>query len=482
MIEFKSVTGNTYAWDEEVGLFIPFPPTMKAVVMEIANKKSKEEIIERLKRNFNEEDITYCYDWLLKWNRIKFQTNNVIKETSYKNITESSFKVHILKYGLKQLTLSVTNECNLRCKYCGYSEYYEYTKGYSNKHMSFIVAKKAIDYYFSLIEEGRKYNPKRVPSVAFYGGEPLMSFGLIKKCIEYINNTYTSQEVNYNITTNGCLLDKDKVDWLIKNKVSVTISLDGPQDEHDRNRVYRNGKGSFEDITRNVSRFLDTKYEKFLAISVFDLKADLFKRDEFFGRSDVPQLGITNAVNSGPGCTYYNQFTEKDRLAFIEQITRARSHYIEKLKDQKGQKRKRSVFDLLFGESSSRALDRCISIYSSIYSLMSFTASCIPGEKIFVDVDGYFHICERVNGTYHIGNVEDGLDFGRIKDLVSEYLSHMDKCDSCKLKRSCNKCFSHFMAGKEFLYSSEVCEEDEIDQVDAFSTAFSIGEIDPEFR
>ena len=52
MMEFKSAKGNSYAWDDEVGLFIPFPPTISAVtrVLSNVNPLSKEDIIEKLGR------------------------------------------------------------------------------------------------------------------------------------------------------------------------------------------------------------------------------------------------------------------------------------------------------------------------------------------------------------------------------------------------------------------------------------------------
>lgn len=481
MLEFKSATGNMYAWDEDVGLFIPFSQTMKVVATEISHKKSRENIIEKLRDNFNEDEIAFCYDWLQKWNKIKHQKNKLIRERSYEDARNSSFKIYLLKYGFKQLTLNVTDNCNLRCKYCGYSDYYKYSRGYPNKYMSFAVAKKAIDYYFSLFEEGRRYNPKRKPSVAFYGGEPLLNFSLIKDCIKYINEIYNSFDTSYNITTNGTLLDKYKANWLMRNNVAIAVSLDGPEMEHDRNRVYKNGEGSFKDTMKNLSKVMDSNYEKFSAISVFDWMSDLFKRDEFFKKSEVPLLSFISAVNSGPGCTYYDQFSEKDCLAFREQVRKARTNYLDKLKDRRKRKEKQSVFDLLFGITAYSTVDRCITVFSSTRSLMPFTGACIPGEKIFVDVDGKFHICERVNGTYPIGDIEVGLDFGKIKEIVLEYLRHMDKCDSCKLKRSCDKCFGHFMADKRFLYSSEVCKDDESSQAYIFGTAFSIAEIDPSF-
>ena len=49
----------------------------------------------------------------------------------------------------------------------------------------------------------------------------------------------------HSITTNGTLLDEDKLDLLSGYDVSLKVSVNGPAELHDRNRVYRDGSGTF---------------------------------------------------------------------------------------------------------------------------------------------------------------------------------------------------------------------------------------------
>ena len=53
-----------------------------------------------------------------------------------------------VKNNLGQLTLQVTQGCNLKCEYCAYSGNY-FNREHTNKSMSFETAKKAIDYFIS---------------------------------------------------------------------------------------------------------------------------------------------------------------------------------------------------------------------------------------------------------------------------------------------------------------------------------------------
>jgi uncharacterized protein len=478
MLEFETPAGNMYAWDDEKGLFIPFSPTMSAVMNEFSNQEtlSKEKIIAHLKEKFNIDEIAFCYDWLKKWEKIKLPN---YKSQIPQNVDISNVKNYILVHCLSQLTLCVTEDCNFRCKYCTFSDFYEYNRGYSNKYMDFIIAKKAIDCYLSLLEEGKRYNPLRKPVIGFYGGEPLLNFKLIKTCVEYIENKYSSWNVLHVITTNGSLLDREKANWFMEHDFVISISLDGPEAEHNRLRVYSNGRGTFSDVIENISPMMEARYKEIYSLPVFDWKSDLFKREEFFIRKDIPPVARASLVTNVEGCKYYEQFTKEDYLAFLGQLEMARTYYFKDLNNQI-QKEKASFFDKLVGQIPGDDLFNGISIYPPP-PIMPLTGACVPGRKMFVDVNGNYHVCERVNNAFPIGNVDEGLNFEKIGKLISDYISHMDKCLSCKVSRKCTCCYQTFTTDKEFSYSSKVCEKIESFRKDSFVKSFSIAESNPEF-
>ena len=76
-MEFETTNGNMYMWNDEVGIFVPFSDTMKAVRDEIygENATSLEKVIKKL--DFSDKgEITYCYNWLKKWEKVKNQFHN----------------------------------------------------------------------------------------------------------------------------------------------------------------------------------------------------------------------------------------------------------------------------------------------------------------------------------------------------------------------------------------------------------------------
>ncbi|MCS4481008.1 4Fe-4S cluster-binding domain-containing protein [Clostridium botulinum] len=60
--------------------------------------------------------------------------------------------------------------------------------------------------------------------IGFYGGEPLLNFELIKKCIDYGNAKIKDKNVIYSMTTNATLITEDIADFLVENKMVLTIS------------------------------------------------------------------------------------------------------------------------------------------------------------------------------------------------------------------------------------------------------------------
>ncbi len=140
---------------------------------------------------------------------------------------------------LGYMELILTEQCNLRCDYC-------FEEGKGPRNMSDETAEAAIQ--FLLEQETPRLQ------VLFFGGEPLLRFDLIQRTIARINSLLagTDRAVNYDMTTNGTLLDEKKLDYLRSAGVKFLLSLDGVGKDHDRYRHYANGRGSFDAIWKKL--------------------------------------------------------------------------------------------------------------------------------------------------------------------------------------------------------------------------------------
>ena len=154
-----------------------------------------------------------------------------------------------LNRNLSKLTLQLTQSCNLRCKYCVYSETVnDRQRRHSTKSMDWNTAKKAIDFLWARsIDSNELY-------LSYYGGEPFLEFELIKQCVEYSKKLFSGKQIYFNITTNGTLLTDEHIYYSEKNDISLMISLDGPKEIHDRNRVFENGSGTYDTVIETIER------------------------------------------------------------------------------------------------------------------------------------------------------------------------------------------------------------------------------------
>lgn len=180
----------------------------------------------------------------------RFQVKGFLLESKLEKIEhpDNELLKQSLNNKLEYLLLQVTQECNLRCHYCVYGGGYE-NRTHSSKEMDFETAKKAIDFYVDHSRQSEKL------SLGFYGGEPLLKMDMIKECVRYIKSKVFDRKISFNMTTNGTLLTLERAKYLYENGFNVVISLDGAQEDHDKNRVFKNsGLGSFDCIMKNLMR------------------------------------------------------------------------------------------------------------------------------------------------------------------------------------------------------------------------------------
>lgn len=153
---------------------------------------------------------------------------------------------------LKALCLHVAHSCNLACAYCfaGQGEY-----SGENALMSYDVGKRAMD--FLVENSGSRTNLE----VDFFGGEPLLNWDVVKRLVAYgraLEKT-CGKKFRFTLTTNGVLLDPEVTDFCNKEMYNVVLSLDGRKEIHDRYRVDRAGKGSYERVVPNFQAFVKAR-------------------------------------------------------------------------------------------------------------------------------------------------------------------------------------------------------------------------------
>jgi uncharacterized protein len=478
--KFKTRGDNQYFYDDNTGMVFPCPDVMFEI-LQLYGDHSKTGLIDILESKYTKRDILNYLDLVEKWTKIhgsffiKKRDSTVLQEVS-----EEKIITHLQNYGFKQLILNVTENCNLRCEYCLFSSEYFYERTHSKNRMEFSTAKKAVDYFHGWFSKVRERIPERVPVIGFYGGEPLLEFDLIRGVIEYIKDTF-DYEVFLTMTTNAVLLTEQIIDYLVENKVSVVISLDGPREEHDRLRKTANGNGTFEKVMRNLELFSE-KYPGYpynIIISTHDWGTDLNAVKRFFReeKDRLPFVARASFVN--PQYTnYFDRYDKKERLAFEERLRSLKEEYFSEV--TKNRDRIPGYLDSLVGLSCRLILLRQM-IGDHLHLLLPYSSACVPGDKLSVSWDGIFHICEKVNDHFPIGNVDEGLDFTKIAALIRQYRETiLSACNRCPITRLCMSCYVHYAAEGEFkMEPADFCKNAIVNAIEEMAFTYSILEENP---
>lgn len=158
---------------------------------------------------------------------------------------ENEVKKEIHRNQIKFMQWDITKHCNLRCKHCKSTDYYEGDDGEKIKDLTTEEVFRTLD---DLAKNG-------VNRIHFLGGEPFMR----KDMLDIVK--YASKYgIVCSINTNGTLLTRDIIEKLFDNNVYLlTISLDGASAEtNDKIR----GDGVFDIVCKNIREIDKVRKEK----------------------------------------------------------------------------------------------------------------------------------------------------------------------------------------------------------------------------
>ncbi|MFP2994826.1 radical SAM protein [Spongiivirga sp. MCCC 1A20706] len=159
-------------------------------------------------------------------------------------------------YAQNVIIYKIVQTCNLNCTYC-----YVYNKGDDSwksrpKQASFEVTKKLCS---RIVEHYYRHNLKQL-YLEIHGGEPLLlGVEKFRKHIEIIMSECSQLNLDIFVQTNGLLLNDEWLKLFYDFNIPFSISIDGPSIANDKNRVYRNGKGSFDELFSILNRLQKNK-------------------------------------------------------------------------------------------------------------------------------------------------------------------------------------------------------------------------------
>lgn len=169
------------------------------------------------------------------------------------------------------VTLMPTLQCNLACNYCFQKEHPAFGK------MSSPTEDATLEWILRLVDERGLHTVR----VHYFGGEPTTRKDFCLRSAEVLSSAMKARggAFEWQMTTNGVLLDLPFARAMYAfGQGSFKVTLDGDKETHDQERVYRDGRGSFDQIFANVVALAEAGIKVAVGGNFFADQAESFEK------------------------------------------------------------------------------------------------------------------------------------------------------------------------------------------------------------
>lgn len=338
---------------------------------------------------------------------------------------------------LSNACLNLTDDCNLRCKYCFVEQRPHY--------MTFELAKTASDFLVNNLHIKKDLgfiSQNATAEITFFGGEPTLCWDtIIVPLVTYLETTYP-EEVGFAITTNGTLLNEDKIKYLYDHRISPLLSIDGAPKTQDFNRPCKDQcLSSSELVLKNIPTLL-----KYFPNTTFRSTIDQESVGNTFENYIFAQyLGFKN-IFMMPNCR--SQWTEDQVITLQQEYRKIYDYIIENFRAGT-QTLNCSLIDTSFEQVLKHDLDILNDkMYKKEVSKPIYR--CGMGTSMgSIGYDGSIYGCQEQDSKdkkniFYIGNIFEGINIEKHIDLLNTYgqkaipiCEDPNYCENCPL---CSQC------------------------------------------
>lgn len=219
---------------------------------------------------------------------------------------------------LSVLIKPASGNCNMRCKYCFYTDEANKREVASMGYMSLETMRLIVDKAMMYADETCVFG--------FQGGEPsARGLEFFKDFTSYVANHPNPKgiRVEYAFQTNGYAIDEEWVKWFADNCVLVGVSLDGPKEIHDRYRVDHHGKGTYHRVIACIHLLekYGVDYNVLTVVSGANARRAQ-QLHEFFKKNGIvyqQYIECLDPIGEKPGSCEYS-LTPQKYAAFLKQL------------------------------------------------------------------------------------------------------------------------------------------------------------------
>lgn len=327
-----------------------------------------------------------------------------------------------MKY-LSFLIKPASSSCNLKCKYCFYTDVSNHRSIQNSGMMTYETMHHLIDEAFKNIDEDGEL------TFSFQGGEPFISgLAYFKEFIDYVEiKKCKQQKIHYAIQTNATLIDDNFCVLLKKYNFLVGISLDGYKENHDFFRITKDDKSTFTQVMKAIELLKKYKIEfNILTVLSKQLAKHPKKLYEFYKKHDFEYIQLIPCLSGLEA--------NDDLFALTPQLFSSFYKEFYKLWFEDYQKDIHHSFNLF---------DNLILMYNGYPPYQcGYLGNCTM--QLVVESDGSIYPCDfYVLDHYKGGNINTSslteiVQNENMIKFIEEEKKLSLKCQNCYFKNICN--------------------------------------------
>lgn len=317
---------------------------------------------------------------------------------------------------LSTMVLEVAQDCNLACRYC-YADGGAYGKPV--RLLDPDTARQAVRRLVADAGDGEQL------TLVLFGGEPLLNMAAVRAAVDEAETMMhgTGKRVFISLTTNGTLLTPEIAAFIRKHRIAVSVSMDGPADLHDANRVTAGGAGSYDAIVARLPLLLDAGSTT-VAARVTLVPQQWPRVEEVFDH--LLGLGF-HEVGIAPASPVTLDLLPDPahEEALLDGFTTLARRFVREA-------------------SQGRVLrfSNLIDLLARLHVGQAKTVACGAGYGyLAVDAGGSFYLCHRLTGDeeFRVGTLDSGPDGTKIRAALDRVTAGNDRlCADCWARTLCS--------------------------------------------
>jgi len=321
--------------------------------------------------------------------------------------------------------------CNLNCSYCFYLKKEKLYPDHREWRMSDEVVESFVRQYIQA-------NEVPVVNFAWQGGEPtLLGVDFFQKAVALQQRYANGKTIENAFQTNGVLLNDQWCEFLAANNFLVGLSLDGPEHIHNRYRVNKAGRGSFDQVMQKLE-LLKKHGVAFNILTAVNRTNSQYPLEVY---RFLKQVG-SGYIQFIPIVERTAIFTETDQLRLVL----PNDFFDAAVTDWSVEPRQLgkfliSIFDEWVRNDVGREYIQLFEValqgwYGMVPSLCIFNETC--GKSLAIEHNGDLYCCDHfVFPTHRLGNI---LERPLIDLVLSEQQTRFGRDKSDTLPRRCHDC------------------------------------------